>query len=160
MMNVQVKVETDQAVQWLLQRVKPAIDAAVARSWVNSTTVARKFMQNNGYISRTGRLTDSMREGATVRRGFLQYRSDVSANAPYALFVDQPTRPHEIRARRGPFLVFFWGPPKGPGATIFARKVNHPGTRGALFSDMTAKHMVGRFQVSAQVAIDAALRSV
>ena len=159
MMTIRIKVETDQATQWLLQRVKPAIDAAALRSWVDSTTVARKFMQNNGYISRTGRLTESMREGPTVRRGFLQYRSDVSANASYALFVDQPTKAHEIKARRAPFLVFFWGPPKGPGATIFARKVWHPGTRGALFTDMTAKHMVGRFQVSAQVAIDAALRA-
>ncbi len=156
-MNVRVEVETEAAVQWLLQSAKHGIDAAVARSWQQSTSVAHKFMRNNGYISRTGRLTDSMREGRTIRRGFLEYQSDVSANSSYSLYVDQPTMPHEIRARRAPFLVFFWGPPKGPGHTVFFRKVNHPGTRGALFSDMTAKHMVGRFQVSTQVAIDAAI---
>ena len=137
-----------------LVRTRNRIAAAGARSWLAATKTALRFMQRNGYFDRTGTLTKSMRY-TFVSTGFLQFRSEVIASASYALFVDQPTRPHEIVARRAPFLRFYWGPPKGPGAVVFFKKVQHPGTRGALFSDMTRKHMIGRFQVGTQVAIDA-----
>jgi len=139
-----------------LQKIKKAIDAAAFKSWSRSTRAALMFMKRNGYFDRTGELTRSMRQEST-RTGYLRFKSKVSANARYALWVDQPTRAHDIVARRAPFLVFFWAAPKGPNQVVFFRKVRHPGTRGALFSDMTRKHMVGRFQVSTQVAVDAAI---
>ena len=150
---IRVTAETA-AAQEDLVRTRNRVGAAAAKSWANSTKVALRFMQRNGYMDRTGTLTKSM-SSDFQSQGFLRFTSEVVADADYALFVDQPTRPHTIVARRAPFLRFFWGPPKGPGAVVFFRKVEHPGTRGALFSDMTRKHMIGRFQVSAQVAIDA-----
>lgn len=153
---VQVNVGTSEALR-SLKRVQQQIDSSALNSWKNSTEVALRFMKHNGYIDRTGQLTKSMKLGTIKRAGFLSFRSSVRAEAKYALFVDQPTKPHDIVARRAPLLVFFWGPPNGPGHVVGFRKVKHPGTRGALFSDMTAKHMVGRFQVATQVAIDAAI---
>lgn len=36
------------------------------------------------------------------------------------------TAPHSIDGN--PMLVFEWGPPNGPGGTVFFRHVNHPGS--------------------------------
>lgn len=76
----------------------------------------------------------------------------------YASFVDQPTRPHEIKARNKQFLAFpaqggiitrrratghvrtRFVSPTGKstyGAAVFTRRVMHPGTRGAFFVDAT-----------------------
>jgi hypothetical protein len=49
--------------------------------------------------------------------------------APYAPYVDQGTRPHEIKPKRpGGVLVF-----KMNGQTVFAKKVHHPGTKAQPF---------------------------
>lgn len=47
-----------------------------------------------------------------------------SPDVPYADFHHDGTKPHVILPKRGRFLVFEKG-----GKTIFARKVNHPGTK-------------------------------
>lgn len=44
----------------------------------------------------------------------------------YSLYVHEGTKPHEIRAKYAPMLVFFW--PK-VGRVVHFKKVNHPGTR-------------------------------
>lgn len=44
--------------------------------------------------------------------------------AKYAAYIEYGTRPHEIRARRTRFLRF-----TVRGVVVFARKVNHPGTK-------------------------------
>lgn len=48
----------------------------------------------------------------------------------YATFVDQGTKPHEIRAKNAPVLSFFW--PK-VGTMVAFRKVNHPGGKPTNF---------------------------
>lgn len=45
-----------------------------------------------------------------------------------AAFLEYGTKPHVIRARKASALRFVVG-----GKTVFARKVNHPGTRGFRF---------------------------
>jgi hypothetical protein len=72
-------------------------------------------------------------------------------------FVDLGTRPHEIRAKNAPALVFQWGGPGsykaktkprnlnattgGPTGPIVAfEKVNHPGTEARLISETVARH--------------------
>lgn len=51
---------------------------------------------------------------------------NVEADAPYARYVHDGTRPHVIVGN--PLLVFQVG-----GATVFARRVNHPGTKANPF---------------------------
>lgn len=53
----------------------------------------------------------------------------VEAFAPYALFVHEGTKPHEIAAKNAKVLRF----PSSGGMVTFAQKVNHPGTEGRPF---------------------------
>lgn len=65
--------------------------------------------------------------------------ASVSPLAPYAVYVEYGTAPHEIRPVRASVLCF-----EGPkGGLVFTRLVNHPGTRANPFmqraADETAK---------------------
>jgi len=51
---------------------------------------------------------------------------EVGSDVPYALYVNEGTKPHEIKAKNAPFLVFFW--PK-VGRVVHFKRVWHPGTR-------------------------------
>jgi hypothetical protein len=71
-------------------------------------------------------------------------------------YVDQGTRPHVIRPRRGRFLRFQAGARAkttpgslssgggGGGVTTFRRGVNHPGTKARGFSELIARRAEGR----------------
>lgn len=48
----------------------------------------------------------------------------------YAYFVDQGTRPHVIRPKRGKVLAFYWNK---VGADVVLKSVNHPGYKGNRF---------------------------
>lgn len=50
----------------------------------------------------------------------------VGSEDPIALWHHEGTKPHVIRARRKPMLVFFW--PK-VGRVVYFKQVNHPGTQ-------------------------------
>lgn len=50
--------------------------------------------------------------------------------SPHALYVEEDTRPHIIRAKNGPLLVFFWGK---VGRVVAYPSVQHPGTTGQHF---------------------------
>lgn len=52
----------------------------------------------------------------------------VGSNVEYALMVENGTRPHVIRPKRTRALKFQIG-----GRTIYAKRVNHPGTRATNF---------------------------
>jgi HK97 gp10 family phage protein len=68
---------------------------------------------------RTGRLQQSIQTNKIS-----DLSSEVVASAPYASFVEYGTAPHLIMPKNGNFLVFQAG-----GQTVFARSVNHPGTK-------------------------------
>lgn len=57
------------------------------------------------------------------------HRGVVGTNVAYALAVHQGSRPHVIVPRRAVVLAF----PGSGGRTVFARRVNHPGTRANPF---------------------------
>lgn len=76
---------------------------------------------------RTGTLRNSIKvQQARDLKGRYSVGYDVEANAKYAAFVHEGTRPHVIVGN--PLLVFQVG-----GATVFARRVNHPGTKANPF---------------------------
>jgi hypothetical protein len=60
-----------------------------------------------------------------VRRRGRRWTGGAWTDVDYAPFVEYDTRPHEIRARPGGALRF----PVG-GMTVFAARVQHPGTKG------------------------------
>jgi hypothetical protein len=73
---------------------------------------------------RPGQLRDSIvkRVVSTSKGPAMQ----VVAEDEIALWHHEGTRPHTIRARRKPFLVFFW--PKA-GKVVSFKQVSHPGTK-------------------------------
>lgn len=73
---------------------------------------------------RTGFLGRSIQEDPIVFSGPFRLSTGVTATADYAAAVHEGTRPHVIRARNGQYLKF-----PGRNGPVFARSVNHPGTR-------------------------------
>ena len=71
---------------------------------------------------RTGRLRQniSMRQGLQGRVQYVEVRADTT----YAYMHHEGTRPHEIRGNVGRLMRFNVG-----GQMIYARRVDHPGTR-------------------------------
>lgn len=104
-------------------------------------------------VGRTGILSNSVTAIRTPT-GFT-----VGPTAEYAVFVDQPTRPHDIYPRTARALAFAsaggvitrstttghvrskftFGGKTTIGGAVFARHVRHPGTRGLFFVDATAE---------------------
>jgi hypothetical protein len=79
------------------------------------------------FQDRTGALRRSI-VGRVVRRDQQGTSGVVEATAPHAVFVEDDTRPHEIRPRNARMLRWEQG-----GEVRFARVVQHPGTRGKPF---------------------------
>ena len=76
---------------------------------------------------KTGTLRASIKvQQARDLKGRYSVSYDVEAGAKYAAYVHEGTRPHVIEGN--PLLVFQVG-----GATVFTRRVNHPGTKANPF---------------------------
>lgn len=88
---------------------------------------------------RPGTLRDSI-----VKRviGGTNPRVEVGSSDPIALWHHEGTRPHVIRARRAPLLVFFW--PR-VGRVVAFEKVNHPGTKPNRFLLNALRVLRGRY---------------
>lgn len=87
---------------------------------------------------RTGRLRSSIR--ADPPRIFsLRGSVTVGSDLEYAAFVNDGTKPHIIRPRRAKVLRFNVG-----GQTVFARVVNHPGTKARPFLDRALREVAAQ----------------
>jgi hypothetical protein len=80
------------------------------------------------YQDRTGDLTDGL--GSQLTSGGIGYSGgeiagEMYAMAPYSRYVNDGTKPHEIRAKKGGWLA--WEAPQGDWH--FAKVVQHPGTK-------------------------------
>ena len=146
-----VTFETGDFVAWLDEVERRLNDETQAAA----TTLAEdavKAQREHGYQNKTGKLTASMRF-RTMRTGGLGFLGVVETLAPYALWVDQPTRAHIIRARRAPYLVFYWR-----GAWHRRKSVKHPGTKGAHFSQAAHDTIEAQAHNRFQQAVDSAVQ--
>ena len=92
---------------------------------------------------RTGKMARSFRvKSATLRKATV-------VAIFYARFVNRDTKPHIIKAKNAPSLIFNVG-----GRTIFARSVKHRGTRGTRFVDRAASRALHE-HVDADALIEA-----
>lgn len=103
------------------------------RSWNGSvgralrkTTIATDAIATATAPRQTGRLAASTTTSYTYHGAHRDLESQIIAMAPYAIMVVKGTKPHVIRPKRAPRLVFFW--PK-VGRVVSFTKVNHPGTK-------------------------------
>jgi len=100
-------------------------------------TAARQVMNRAKVLAPvdTGRLRASIRIEA--RRDFaLRSVYTVGSDVEYAAMVNDGTRPHVIRPRRAQVLRFRVG-----GRTVFARVVQHPGTKPNPFLDRALREV-------------------
>ncbi len=72
----------------------------------------------------TGKLAQSIVEDPIESDNPFRVTGSVTSTAPYSAFVHQGTQPHIIRPRNASALRFTMN-----GATVFAKSVNHPGTK-------------------------------
>jgi len=77
-------------------------------------------------VGQTGHLRGSIRKIPVFSIRGPTFR--VEATASYAPFVENDTRPHDIKARNAKFLRFRVG-----GRVVYAKIVHHPGTKGQHF---------------------------
>lgn len=138
-------------VDWL-DAVQKRIEGEVIAEQARLAEDAKTAMHEHGYQNRTGRLTSSM-TFRTMRTGGLGFLSIIEISAPYALWVDEPTKPHVIKARRAPFLVFKWR-----GSWHRRKSVFHPGTSGARFSNAAADYVEQTVTDRLQRAVDGAVQ--
>lgn len=134
-LNSTVTVQVDQNAVAGLSRPGGMVDVWTRDQAQQVATVARREAP-----SRTGRLRASIvaRRAQDVSGRFVS-GWEVSATAPYAAFVHQGTRPHVILPRRRQFLRFQVG-----GTFVFARRVQHPGTRPRPFLMDAARAVIPR----------------
>lgn len=85
-------------------------------------TAHQHVESNASFRDRSGKLRRSTHHRVLIGRNKSRVR--LRWRPRYATFIEYGTRPHIIRARRRQFLRFVVG-----GRVVYARKVNHPGTR-------------------------------
>jgi hypothetical protein len=74
--------------------------------------------------------TGNLRNRIFYRRSGLEGGLEIIGAAPYTQYVVKGTPAHLIRPRSGRVLAF-----QGGGATVFAARVNHPGTAANRFHE-------------------------
>lgn len=93
------------------------------QSMTKATTMIKedaKAIRSGSFKNRTGTLRRSI-----VARTHSAERGTVSTDVPYSTHVEFGTKPHTIYPRNKRFLAF----KAASGKMVFARKVNHPGSR-------------------------------
>ena len=133
---VGIKLDTTQAIADM-RRIAQRIDTAGFAGWKQVLREATNMARGHGYEDRTGFLSRSMK-GETMHRGRFDWEGAFVARAPYAQYVDKPTRAHAITAHGSGMLRFFWA---RFGCWVVTKEVWHPGTKGAQFS-AEAKRLV------------------
>jgi hypothetical protein len=112
--------------------------AAAARDEVrrNVNVIGREVAREARRIApeRTGRLKRNIHARNAKFTGPLTAESEIYVRVRYAKFVIGGTRPHIIRARRAKALHF-----QMDGRDIFAKSVQHPGTRPNNFIGRAAR---------------------
>jgi hypothetical protein len=122
--RISVKAQYSRVQAYL--KAAPERGKVVHRLWQEQgSDVTVGFMQGIVPV-KTGFLRDSV-DAKFTAKGF-----SVSPSAPYAKFVDQPTKPHRIFPRGARVLRWF-----DCGQPIFSAFVQHPGTKGVFFVKRT-----------------------
>lgn len=111
-----------------------------ARQWISQAEplIAERLRQAApvGQGPGAGRLRDSIRSEHVVSAASVVLT--FTANVPYAGFVVEGTAAHDIRPRNAQIL--HWS---GPGGSVFAHLVHHPGTRPDPFAERAVRPIEG-----------------
>ncbi len=113
-----------------LRDLKPAILNNAHQALVVAVHAAKESATStNLFEDRTGVTRSSIHEEMTA-----PLSGKVVAGGKVAVFLNDGTGPHEIRAKNGGMLRF-----EVQGHTVFAKAVHHPGTKPRPFMDQAAE---------------------
>lgn len=148
MLNITIDVDG-------LEELQAAWEGAFAELAAATATATQRACQEGAeearavhqYKDRTGALTASI-TGHLVRVNPLDAEGVIEAKSTYASFVEEGTSPHEIT---GSPLVFEAG-----GATVFTRRVQHPGTSPRPFMGPALQKAERVLQREGEVAVERA----
>lgn len=123
MSNFSIRIEGLDELTNALGKVDTTIKKEMYKGMVASTTL----VQNEARAVRPGRFKN---QTGNLRRSILKGKvrwdyGEVGTNEKYAAPVEFGTRPHTIYPKNRRFLAF----KSKSGGMIFARKVNHPGSK-------------------------------
>ncbi len=127
------------------------IDDRGYTAFVRSVKEAEESTNEHGYQNRTGKLQAS-RGYRAYRQGRLGWAGEIKWRAPYAQWVDSPTKAHAIAAKKAKMLRWY-----SYGQPVFRRRVWHPGTSGAGFSKHAAEQFELRATSTIQEGVDSAV---
>ncbi len=119
--------ELQQSFRVQIAAIHEAAKSSVRRAAVIAWQTAH---ETSLYKDRTGKLRDSTR----VEDGKDDYSANVVARRRYASYIENGTPPHEIRPKRARALRFVMN-----GSVVFARSVQHPGTKPRPFMRIAEK---------------------
>ncbi len=138
------------AVKWL-EAAQAAFNTSIMRALERTAEQAATYAKTSTlYRSHTYGLRKSITWGAQL--GSTSAHAVVRASAPYAGFVENGTKPHDITPRRAQVLRF-----QQNGAIRFARIVHHPGTAPRPFMAQAADKVTPLFERLVNEAITKAL---
>lgn len=128
LMTATVEGESELRAAWgqVYGTVKRAASTGVTRGVREG---AAEIRARHTFRNRTGTLERSVEGFAVGWVSEERFEGRIRAGASYASFVEEPTRPHEIRVRRAVWLRW----EDSGGDVHFAKRVRHPGTRGQPF---------------------------
>jgi hypothetical protein len=132
----------------LLQKLRGASTMLVTATRAVSSDIGddviKRVTRGLYYINRTGKMSASVRYTPSEDGG------KVTASAKHASMLDKGTKPHKITARRAKALRFV----SRSGGVVFARSVNHPGTKALDFSGKESEFVAVAFEDRMTRAID------
>lgn len=108
-----------------------------------------------GSKQRPGRLRDAIRYERETAAGEGAVTVFFLANVPYTPYVIGGTRPHPIAASAARAL--HW---TGPQGDMFARRVNHPGTKANPFNERAVFPLTGELRELFRTAIEASMEGL
>lgn len=92
---------------------------------ITTSAVTRQAKRNApGGLYSTGRLKASI--NWSIQTAGWNVRGTSGSDLPWAIFPEQGTRPHTIRAKNAPHLTFYW---RRVGRVVRFREVSHPGQK-------------------------------
>jgi phage gpG-like protein len=118
-----IKVEGLEALTRAMDRAGGKLRDKLIYTMGQATTLVQneaKAMREGRFVNRTGTLRRSI-----IKRVESPKRGVVGTDVKYAPYVEFGTRPHIIRPKRAKVLAF----KDKHGRMIFARQVNHPGSK-------------------------------
>ena len=126
-MKVILNVELDSKLQQLLTNPQQVLKQETKKALNDALDlIYQEAKIKHRFKSRTGNLENAiykMINSSTVNEVSGEIGID-DRKAPYGKFVHNGTKPHIIMARKAKFLAFMIG-----NRLVFAKKVNHPGTK-------------------------------